>query len=78
MKRTAYLCCISLSVGAMACAYAGDCWLAPASVDFYGSKMRKIPSSAYLDLGANQLALQALKDKKCLLAIARTGVESPP
>ncbi|MFG6935574.1 hypothetical protein ACGYWA_07025 [Burkholderia pseudomallei] len=64
MKRMAYLCCILLSIGAVVCAHAGNHWLEPASVDFYGSKMRKIPSSAYLDLGVNQLALRALKNKK--------------
>lgn len=67
MKRTTYLCCISLSIGAMACVYAGDRWLEPASVDFYGSNVRKIPSSAYLDLGVDQLALQALKNKKYVI-----------
>lgn len=64
MKRMAYLCCMALSIDAVACAHAGDRWLEPASVDFYGSNLRKIPNSAYLDLGADQLALQALKNRK--------------
>lgn len=43
MKRMAYLCCMSLSIGAVVCAHAGNHWLEPASVDFYRSKMRKNP-----------------------------------